>query len=265
MPRYLRDEKVSDITINEEALSRIVDALFSRYLLMPEYLQNQQQPDVFLIITIRFDEKGYRVFEKETLLKYFLEANDVEIIIFELSSGEAIRTNKSNGSYIDIRFDKHENSVCFATYSSDDENWLNGSYNAINEILKSFKNYNYIVRNPWVELLIQLTGIFLGFIISLYMASKIAPNLTIYNSFLISFVLVLLVFSNLWSYANLRLKNIMNNAFPKISFKRPHKDTLLWIKQTLIGSIIVAVTFYLIGIGFNYIGKMLGAFIGSDT
>lgn len=265
MPRYLRDELITDFTITEDALGRLVDELFARYLLMPEYLQNTEEPDVILIMTIRFDEKGYRAFDKETLLKYFREAHEVERVVFELSSGESIRSNKASGSYIDLRFDKHENSVCYATYSSDDENWMNGSFNAIHEILKNYKNFVGLARSPWIELIIQLSGIFLGFILSLYGASIIAPNLTIENPFLISFVLVLLVFSNLWGYVNQRLKGLIYKTFPKVVFKRPHKDKLLWFKQTLVGSVIVAIIFYLIGLGFSYIGKMLGAFISIST
>ena len=105
----------------------------------------------------------------------------------------------------------------------------------------------------------------MGFIISLWGASKIAPNLTIENAFLISFALVLMVFSNLWSYINQRLKNVVYAAFPKIRFRRPNKDKFLWIRQALIGGVVVAATIYLIGIGFNYVGEMLGTFLGDGT
>jgi hypothetical protein len=49
------------------------------------------------------------------------------------------------------------------------------------------------------QLLIQILGVFVGFLISLWVASKISPSLSIENAFLISFFLVLLNFSNLWS------------------------------------------------------------------
>lgn len=40
MARYLRDEQLSNFTISADAISQLVDVLFARFLLMPEYVPN---------------------------------------------------------------------------------------------------------------------------------------------------------------------------------------------------------------------------------
>ena len=266
MARFLRDEQVSNLTIDPDRLAALVDVFAKRGTSMPEYEQPQadEAPDVFLNYTIRFDQKGYRVFDKEQLLRYFQQATEVERIVFELASGEAIRTNRAVGSLIDLRLDKNENVTCFLTVTSDDEDWVNGSFSAIKESLNKCINRHSWVRNPWVDFLIQVTGIFLGFLVSLWGASKIAPMLTIENAFLISFLLVLLVFSNLWTPINQRMRVIVNRVFPIIRFYRPDKDRLHWLYQAIVGGIVVAVSLYCLGVAFTYVGKMLGAFVGNS-
>lgn len=267
MARFLRDEQVSNLTIDPEAVSSLVDVFMSRGTSMPEFvLQQESQPtNVFLSFTIRFDEKGYRVFDKDQLLHYFQEATEVERILFELTSGESISTNRAVGSYLDLRLDSSENVTCFLTVSSDNEDWVNGSFAAVKEELVKYGNRHSWVKNPWVDLLIQMTGLFLGFFVSLWGASQIAPKLTIENAFLISFLVVLLVFSNLWTPINQKLRGIVYRAFPTIRFYRPKKDGLHWLYQALVGGIVVAASLYLLSWAFTYVGEILGAFIESDA
>jgi len=265
MARFLRDEQVSNLTIDPEILSELVDVFANRKNTMPQNNKHANQSiDAFLNYTIRFDQKGYKILNKEQFLQYFLQATDVERLVFEFDSIDAIETNRAVGSFIDLRLDKNENVACFLTVASDDEDWVNGSFSAIKETLIKCKNRHSWVRNPYVYFLVQGTGIFLGFLVSLWGASKIAPMLIIENSFLISFLLVLLVFSNLWTPINQRLRIIVNRAFPIIKFYRPDKDRLHWLYQAIVGGIVVVLSLYCLGIAFTYVGKMLGAFVGGS-
>ena len=269
MARYLRDEQVANLSIDPDAVSYLVDVFVARSATMPNFLKSQQQQDepnnVFLRYTIRFDQKGYRVFDKNLLLRYFQDASEVERIIFELDCGKALRTNRDAGSFMELRLDKGWNTTNLLTVSSDDEDWVNGSFAALKEATQKYKNRNLWIRNPYVELLIQITGLFLGFLVSLWGASKVSPYLTIENAFLISFLLVLLIFSNLWTHINQRLYGFVFRAFPIIRFNRPERDRLNWLKQTVVGGIVVAVSLYVLNVAFAYVGKMLGAFIGGGT
>jgi hypothetical protein len=234
---------------------------------MPERVKNPagNPPNTLLTLTIRFDQKGYRVFDKQRLLALFHQAREVERVVFELVSGDALRSNRLLGSFIDLRLDKHENAVCFLTVSSDDENWVNGSFTDVREALQKYKNRNALIRNPWIELLIQVFGLFIGFIVSLWGAAKIAPHLTIDNAFLISFLLVLLLFSSLWSPIRGLLLRTVNRSFPTFRFYRPNKDRLHWLYQALVGGVVVAATLFLLSKAFSYIGFILGRFMETST
>lgn len=264
MPSYLRDQQVSDLTITSEALSRIVDLLFQRLAQMPEF-RSTENPEAVLIMTIRFDEKGYRVFSKQDLIKYFEEARDVERVIFELHSFEALRTNKNSGSYLELRLDNHKDVTCFLTSSSDDEHWVTCSFNAVSELLRTYANSNSWARSKATEFFIQLLGVFAGFVLSLWGASKVAPNLQIENAFLISFLLVLIIFSNLWGLISSGFKNVVYKAFPKIKFQRSRKGGVQWLVQGLVTGFAVAAGLYFLNLGFIYVGRMLGMFVGVGT
>jgi hypothetical protein len=264
MAQYLRDKHVSDVVIDEAALSDLVDTFVAQGLSMPEYVPQPQgaNPTVHLSFTIRFDERGYRVFDKQQLLQHFNQATVVERIIFELISTDALQSNRLMGSLIDLRLDTNETVPCFLTVTSDDEAWMRSSFAAVEEVLRKHRrSASRWVRNPLVDLLIQLTGLLVGFVLSLWGATKIAPFLAIDNAFLISFLLVLLVFSNLWIPINQRVRQYLNSVFPRIRFDRPSKDRFAWLYRTVIGGLVVAAALYVLGLLFSYAGSVLGNFI----
>lgn len=268
MAQYLRDEQLENVTIDRDVLSRLIDALYAQMISMPEYLQGQQNQnlqalDAMLVMTIRFDGKGYRVFSKDILLNYFEAATHVERIVFELSSLKAIQTGKTIGSYLDLRMDANEASPSHLVSTSDNENWMNASFGAVKEILTPCKNKNHLAKSPLIELALQLFGVFACFLFSAWAATLISPSLNIENPFLMSFVLILLVVSNLWGFMNLRLKASVARFFPRVSFYRPQKNRLHWLMQAVVGGLMAALVLYLLGLAFTYTGKLLGIFVGS--
>ena len=202
MAHCLRDERVTNVTIDANALRQLAHVFETRAISMPEYSvgEDGQPKDMFLTFTIRFDENGYRVYNIEQLLVLFAQAVRVERVIIELQSGQSLSSNRSIGSYADLRLDGEDRAICFLTVTSDNEVWMQGCFAAIRDVLARHKNRSALIRNTWVEILIQLVGVALGFLVSVLGAARIAPHLTIENAFLISFVLVLLVYSNFWTY-----------------------------------------------------------------
>lgn len=261
MATYLRDQEIFDITVTRELIEQIATDLAKRVMAMPEHetLNDNGNPDVYVVHMIRCDQKGYRVFGLPDLLAYFDQASEVERIIFTIESGASLRSNRAVGGFFDLRLDKLQTS--FLTVSSDNESWMDSAFSSVKEILNKHRNRNSLVRNPWVELLIQLFGVLIGFAISLWGATKMAPALSIENAFLISFLLLLLIFSNLWAQIGQRLKALLNFVFPSIRFYRPKKDRVHWMYQTIVGGIVVAGILFLLNQLFKYIGKMLGSFV----
>ena len=264
MAKYLRDEQLSNLRIDIDALIQIADSLAWREVSMLEYLnpEHENAPETFLTFLIRFDEKGYRVFEKHQLLEYFQSATRVERVIFELISGAALRSNRQAGSYLDLRLDVDERAPCFLTVSSDDEDWMNATFTVVKDILQTRQSRNYLIRNSWVELIIQLFGVAAGFFVSLWGASLIAPELKLENAFLVSFVLVLLVFSNLWVPIRLKALALLVRSFPTIRFYRHNRDRMHWLYEAIVGGVVVAGTLYVLHWSFLSAGKLLGKFLG---
>ena len=93
----------------------------------------------------------------------------------------------------------------------------------------------------------------------------ISPHLNIENPFVISFIFVLLIFSNIWSYLNNIIINGINNLFPSMKFYRPAKNRIHWLMQAIVGGIAVAVTLYFLTFLLSYIGEILGTYINKDT
>lgn len=268
MAQFLRDKQISDVVLHEDALSQLVDVFGAQGTSMPEYADQPAggNPNVHLSFTIRFDEKGYRVFNKQQLLQHFNQASAVERVIFELISTDALRNNRLLGSYIDLRLDTNESVPCFLTVTSDDEDWMRGSFAAVEEVLSKYQSRtSKWLRHPLMDLLIQLTGVFVGFVVSLWGATRIAPHLSIDNAFLISFLLVLLVFSNLWVPIGQRVRQFVIRTFPRVRFDRPNREKLTWLYRTIVGGLVVAAALYVLGLLFSYAGSVLGEFIASGA
>jgi hypothetical protein len=267
MAKYLRDEQISNVAINSEALNQLTAAFFQRGTMMPEYRQVEEgeNPTVFLTYTCRFDQKGYRVHDPNELLAYFEQASEIERIVIQLQSAESLRTNGSTASQATLRLDAKESNSCFLTVDSDSEEWMNGTFGALKEVLDKCGNRNGLFRNPIVDVLVQLFGLMVGFIVSLWGASLISKQLTIENSFLISFFLVIVMFSNLWAPLRVQLQNLLSKSFPNIKFYRPQKDKMHWLLQALVGGVVVGLTLFLLNFAFSYVGNILGAFIQVGT
>jgi hypothetical protein len=267
MAHFLRDEQVKNITIDTATLRQLAQSFAAKITSMPEYLPPMAEgaPEVFLTFTIRFDGKGYRLFDIENLISHFEQAARVERIIFELQSGTSLRSNRVIGSYADLRLDSDDRAVCFLTVSSDSEGWMQSTFAAVIDVLGVKKNKTGYVRNAWVELIIQLVGVLLGFLFSVWAAIKVAPKLRIENSFLITFILALLVYSNFWAYINQRLRGFVFGAFPIIRFDRSDKDRLHWLYQAIVGGIVVAAALWLLNLAFTYVGNILGPLVGTGA
>ena len=72
MAHFLRDEQFSNLTLDRAALSQLFDVLASRMTLMPEMLEEsgEDEAKAFINVTIRFDQKGYRVSDKVDLPRF---------------------------------------------------------------------------------------------------------------------------------------------------------------------------------------------------
>ena len=267
MAHYLRDERVTNLSINADNLAQLsavfADSAEALNAKVPE--NDDSGKKAFLTYIIRFDNKGYRVFSLEDLLRYFRLAKEVERVLFTVETGESLRSNRLIGTYLELRVDEKDPNACFLAVTSDDKDWVDASFSAVQDVLIKCKNRNGWARSAWTHFGVQIVGVTFGFILSLWAAAKIAPRLAIENSFIFAFLFVLLIFSNTWTYLNQRVLWVFNSAFPNMKFYRPDKERLHWLMQAIVGGIVFAVVMYILGQAFSFLLDVLGSFMRKDA
>jgi hypothetical protein len=76
----------------------------------------------------------------------------------------------------------------------------------------------------------------------------VAPYINISNSFAFTFIIIILISSNIWTGVYAIILSTINTLWPKISFKNNQK--LIWLWQTLFGGAIFAIVVWML-IGFS--------------
>ena len=270
MALFLRDEVLKNLKIDEVAIRELDDALRASNGNMPENLEQEDKGQRGIIhYVIRFDNKGYRVFSVDDLLKYFHKAKNVERIIFTAESGTSIRTGRQVGSFIELALDCQDPSRCQLSLSSDKDYWVNSSFSNIKDILAGYRNRNGWARSMWSQLIIQLIAVFVTFLGSLGAAVAFSPRVPVENAFFLIFLFVFLVFSNLWGYLNQRLLVLIDVVFPNMRFYRPNRDRLHWLFQNLIGGVVVlivgSVILFVLKLLFDYFVTVFGKYFVSGV
>jgi len=263
MAHFLRDQQISNVSLTEDNLVQIGSAFEVRAVMLSANIPDNDGGDkqAFLTFIIRFDNKGYRVFSIEDLLMYFRQAKSVERVLFTVETGESLRSNRQIGTFMELRLDEKDPNTSTLAVTSDDKDWVDASFAAIQDVMVKCQIRNGWVRTAWTMFIVQLVGVTLGFILSLWAAAKIAPMLAIENSLIFSFLFVLLVFSNTWTYLNQLILGAMNSAFPNIKFVRRDKDRLHWLLQAIVGGVVGAIVLYVLGQAAVFLVDILGTFV----
>lgn len=248
MPNYLRDQFVKNVSISEDGL-RQLGALFEERAEALRVLKRKAGGDedpVFVTYVIRFDEKGYRMFSVEDVVRRFDNAVYVERIVFRLETASSMRSSEIFGEVMEVSLDNKEGARSYFKIMSDDNEWVEASFTALHSVFLRFKNSHGMVSNAWTMLFIQLCGVVVGFSLSLYAAMKIAPKLTVSNAFEFSFIFMLLVFSNIWTYLNGIILRLIAWAFPSIRFVRRDRDKYSWIARAIVEAAIGGLVLYMV-------------------
>jgi hypothetical protein len=267
MAHFLRDRHITNLSITEDNITQLSEVLSDRANTLNSNVQKNDNPDKEAALTyiIRFDDKGCRVFSLEELLRYFCLAKEVERISFTVETGESQRSSRQRGTYLELKLDGKDPNACLLIVTSDDKDWVDTSFSAIQDTLAKGKNRNGWVRTAWTRFGVKITGITLGFILSLWAADKIAPTLAIENSFVLTFLFVLLILSNTWTYLNQGVLSVLNKCFPNMKFCLPDKEGRPWLMQAIIGAIVIAIVVYLMGQTFSFLSEVFTSLLRKET
>lgn len=271
MSQFLRDEILKNMSLNETRLRKIneliTDIAYKANLLhkpasQPPSAGDEERIKPKLLIPtyiIRFDNKGFRLYDFESVMKYYQEAHKIERIIFVLSSLESIQSNNILGKNIELKFDAKEFNNCQLIVQADDEDWVDATYFKLKELLDKCKNYHYLVRNRWVSLAVQISGVIGGFFVSLWLAVKLSPKLSIENSLALTFIIALLLFSNIWTIIFEGAMRTRDYLWPNIAFK--DRGGIHWLAKALISTAFGSLFLYLFSKIFVYLGTMLSSIV----
>ena len=172
-------------------------------------------------------------------MRYFEDARRVERFIFTVDSIRGMTGNRLFGKSIDLRFDATDQNNCKLVVQDDDNNWVDAVFCRLNERIMRYKNINGIVRNRWVPFSIQIIGVIVGFLLSLWIAIQIAPKVAIDNALAFCFIIAFLLFSNTWTVIFEMALRFINYFWPNIAFKP--NGALHWLIQALISTALVGI------------------------
>ncbi len=260
MGQFLRDQFVRNVDIDESALKNINDILGDATTTINAG-ENDPSKRGILFYVIRFDEKGYRFTNFSDVMKHYADARQVERVIFTVDSAPNRQSAGLTGVNADLRLEPADPNICRLMITADNQAWVDSTFCAISELLNQQKNSSWLVRTQWTGLLVQIFGVLLGFLLSLWAAVNIAPYLSIDNAFVVALFFTLLIYSNIWTYINTQIGRLINYTFPNVRFKRKGKDTIHWVIQAVIATILGACVLFLLGKLSELVGKLLSTFL----
>lgn len=264
MSHFLRDQLLNNLTIHKDSLKHINSIFEARGQTAKtniNELDEHKNRKAFLTYIIRFENKGYRVFSLDELFSLFNNAKNVERVIYTLEDTESLQTNRSAGTFLELRLDAQDQNMCLLHATSDDRDWVESSISSVHEALEKYKNKNGLFRTNWTQFAVQIFGVLIGFIFSIWGALKIAPKVLIDNAFLIMFILLFLVFSNIWTFVYQKILSYINLIFPNIKFVRQNKYALHWMQQAVTGTLLVSIMVFLLNKGFVFFAEILASFL----
>jgi len=218
MSQFLRDTLLKNLTLEEKVIDEINSELVK---IRDEFNQScsDTTKSLKLHYVIRFDQNGFVLYDFAKVKDYFRSAKSIERLVFSLISDEHNQSAKLKGKNIDLRFDAINQNNCFIIVQDDDQSWVDSILPRMVHLINKFANKNYLIRNLYVTFLVQILGVFLGILFSLWMAMRFSSNLKITNPFGFTFLIALVLFSNVWTYLYPFCLKAVDYFWPNIAFK----------------------------------------------
>ena len=221
MSEYLRDESLRNLNMSKSALDELNSSLIKIRDGENVKIGNNSSSQQFITMTyiIRFDQKGFKLYEYNKAMEYFNSAKEIERFIFQLDSDEHSKTYKLKGKGVEIKFDSKVPGNCSLTVQDSQQGWVDSTFLTLQEVIKKYNNGNKLMRSTFVVLSIQVLGVLIGILFSLWVASKVSHRLSTPYPYGLTFIITLLIYSNIWGYLYLVLLKCVNAFWPNISFK----------------------------------------------
>jgi hypothetical protein len=258
MGQFLRDQVVANITLNLDELEKFNERFIERTRAWNNSTEAEAANKKCVVFyVIRFDGKGYRYSNFDDVKRDYSTAKSVERVIFTADSIENRGSQGFSGTMMSLCLDVVDANACRLTVTADHQDWASATFGDLSDILNGCRNWSGFVRTQWTGFFIQLFGLVVGFLLSVWAAANISPLLKLDNPFGVAFFLALLLYSNVWGYVNSQILRLINHTFPNIRFRRAQKDAVHWIVQGLIGAVLVALLFAAISDVIRFASRIL--------
>lgn len=228
MARFLRDRFIKNVILDEDGLTDLDFIINERAKIFNESPEATDREKLSVSYMVRFDGRGYRSTTLEDALRYFKGGKTVERVALTAESQDSLATNRVIGPFLEVRFDRNELPHSFMVASAEDQDWVEASAGAIDDWLERRKSITArLVRTRVTPLLVQLSGVVLMFLVSLWAASVIGPRLQgVEYPRLIVFGITAVVASNLWAFVFQLLVAQLFSLIPNVLFRRKGSDFL---------------------------------------
>jgi hypothetical protein len=193
---------------------------------------------------IRFDEKGYIVYNLDEVHSYYDHAHEVERLSLAIETLASRDSNRKFGPYLELTLDKNLGN--YIVVSSDDREWVEAAFSAFDEVMTKSAAWYRPIRTVWTELVIQITGVGSIFLMSVVAAKQLSPKLIVENSFLLAFLFAFLLAANIWTFVQRQVHAGLLAVFPNVQFVRSGREHLHWVLQAVVSAVIGGVVTYVL-------------------
>lgn len=260
MGRYLRDQMICNIELDLEAIDSICEIVRDRAEEWNSSLTNEQRDgkEISVCYLIRFDGKGFIVFELEELKKYYEQATNVERIVINAYN---VVLQRQSPAFLELSLDARNDAACSITASSDDRDWMEASFSNLNEALQKYRTNNGLVRTGWTPFVVQIFGVFIGFLCAIWAASEVYKFIKFESPFAVALLFFILLFSNVWTYVYPRLLSFIFYVFPNVAFIQRKRASVHWFYQTIIGTSVFAIVVFCLTKIWSAVSKYVAGFV----
>lgn len=257
MGSFLRDLQIKNVSLDLRRVDELCEAIESLAIELRDAAGfPPSQPLLpFYTYVIRHDGQGDRLYSRRDLMDRFSRANVVERLTLTLETGQSTNTSRQDGVFIEMIFD-NANPNCFLTVSADSSRLCGAAFGVLSNLMRKYRTRYGVVRSTLFQLMIQLTGVTLFFILSISLGKRFGDYVASPNGFILIVAFTLLMCSNIWSFLLPVLQRGLSAVFPSIEFISEGRQFWHWTVQAVVGAVISGMVLFAVGSAGEVLLKM---------
>lgn len=250
MASFLRDVAIQNVVMTEDAIQEL-NQVFRQRIDLHNRSLGQDGADRTLVhwYIVRFDGRGYRSLSAEEAWGDYKRAQHVERVVMQAVCQQHNATNNLMGEHLEIRLDAGASTSSHIIVGGEDRDWVEGTFGALETVLRRYRDRaTSLIRKPWTALVLQLLGVLVGLLLSLWLSILTAPMLKgMEYPRAVAFGLWLLVYSNLWTFLQGQAEAGIEALFPNVRFSRGGDHWVQAFMREGVKTVGIAVLLYLFG------------------